>query len=116
MASGHYRSSCFLFVVLLGFKHIFLYMVPGYFSYLLVRHILPNGHLRLFPVLQLSLIGLATLTAIFWPFRCNTHPADLPQLMHRLFPFGRGLTHAYWAPNVWAIYNLVDAGLSYCEQ
>jgi alpha-1,3-glucosyltransferase len=32
----------------------------------------------------------------------------LLQLYHRLFPFGRGLVHTYWAGNVWALYTAVD--------
>lgn len=113
----------FWFAVLLCFKHIFLYMAPAFFVYLfssyciqhrpfdtkhgvqplikqLVCHTIIWTHL-----LQLGAVVIAVFAVAFGPF---IYYNEIPQLLTRLFPFSRGLTHAYWAPNFWALYSFVD--------
>lgn len=38
---------------------------------------------------------------------------QMQQLFNRLFPFGRGLCHAYWAPNFWVFYIILDKIISF---
>ncbi|OBZ76913.1 Dolichyl pyrophosphate Glc1Man9GlcNAc2 alpha-1,3-glucosyltransferase [Grifola frondosa] len=99
-------ASGFLFAVLLNFKHIYMYLAPAYFIYLLRSFCMsPSG--ALLPPRFLSLAN-----AVIFAFLLSLGPfllmGQLPQLLSRLFPFTRGLNHAYWAPNVWALVTATD--------
>ncbi|EIM88556.1 glycosyltransferase family 57 protein [Stereum hirsutum FP-91666 SS1] len=103
--NGHKLASGFFFAVLLNFKHIYMYLAPAYFVYLLRAYCMsPQG--SILPTRFISLANTVILVFVFslGPFVLM---GQLPQLLSRLFPFTRGLNHAYWAPNVWA---LVTAG------
>ena len=104
-----------LFAALLCFKHIYLYLAPAYFVYLLRTYCLsPTSIFRIQFRNSLKLAtGLIGITWVaFGPF---VYWNQLPQLLSRLFPFSRGLCHAYWAPNIWALYSFVDRTLTVCE-
>lgn len=97
-----------LFAALLCLKHIYLYLAPAYFVYLLRAYCLgPKSifHIRFGNAIKLGTGILAVFGAAFGPF---AYWGQIPQLLSRLFPFSRGLCHAYWAPNVWAIYSFID--------
>lgn len=101
-------GSGILFAMLLCFKHIYLYLAPAYFVYLLRAYCLtPNNVFRpqISNCIMLGISLVLVFGAAFGPF---AYWGQLDQLRSRLFPFSRGLCHAYWAPNVWAIYSFVD--------
>ncbi|KAI9809422.1 MAG: glycosyl transferase [Pycnora praestabilis] len=102
-----------LFAALLCLKHIYLYLAPAYFVYLLRVYCL--GRRSIFDIRLGNALKLGTgLLVIFGialgPF---LYYGQSEQLLSRLFPFSRGLCHAYWAPNVWAMYSFADRLLIY---
>lgn len=107
---GKNLQGAFWFCVLLNLKHIYLYVAPAYFVYLLRSYCLEKTkerwtlHWRRF--LGLSLIVVSVFGVTYAPFI-----GQLDQVAARLFPFKRGLCHAYWAPNFWALYNALDKAL-----
>ncbi|KAJ5166041.1 hypothetical protein N7492_006337 [Penicillium capsulatum] len=97
-----------LFAILLCLKHIYLYLALAYFVYLLRAYCLdPENVLRprFGNILKLGMCVLGTFGVAFGPF---ARWGQLLQLKDRLFPFSRGLCHAYWAPNLWAMYSFAD--------
>ena len=101
-------GSGLLFGCLLCLKHIYLYLAPAYFVYLLRVYCLSPGsifRIRFSNCLKLGVGLVIVFGAAFGPFY---YLGQMDQLLSRLFPFSRGLCHAYWAPNVWALYSFAD--------
>lgn len=130
LRNARYILSGILYSILLNMKHLNLYMAPAYFLFLLFHFCLANhdgsiifGFLSRIIRLGLSVIGIFVMS--FGPFllsaswnasttmhRWMAMKMELNQILSRLFPFERGLTHAYWAPNFWALYNTADKMIS----
>uniref|UniRef100_A0A8D9FHD6 Alpha-1,3-glucosyltransferase n=1 Tax=Cacopsylla melanoneura TaxID=428564 RepID=A0A8D9FHD6_9HEMI len=107
---GHYYEGAFWFAVLLNLKHIFIYVAPAYFVFLLRNHCFhPNKPASLKTLSWTKLVKLATVVLSVFAVSFGPFIGQLPQVLGRLFPFDdRGLCHAYWAPNFWALYNTMD--------
>lgn len=102
-----------LFAGLLCLKHIYLYLAPAYFVYLLRVYCLQRKSFiqpQFGNILKLGSAVIGIFAAALGPF---AYFGQLNQLLARLFPFSRGLCHAYWAPNVWAVYSFSDRILIY---
>ncbi|XP_057332830.1 probable dolichyl pyrophosphate Glc1Man9GlcNAc2 alpha-1,3-glucosyltransferase [Microplitis mediator] len=94
------------FAILLNLKHIYLYVAPAFIVWLLKWYCFKDN--KFFTrLIQLGMIVITITFASFGPFM-----SQLPQVLARLFPFKRGLVHAYWAANAWAVYIGADKALS----
>ncbi|KAI8870728.1 ALG6, ALG8 glycosyltransferase [Ramicandelaber brevisporus] len=121
-----------LFAILLNFKHIFVYLAPAYFAYLLRHYCMPSSLpskktatgneknttgasivtlITSLDILRLIKLGGAVIAVVAVSLGPWVYMNQLPQLASRLFPFKRGLCHAYWAPNAWALYSFADRAL-----
>ncbi|XP_052145543.1 probable dolichyl pyrophosphate Glc1Man9GlcNAc2 alpha-1,3-glucosyltransferase [Oryza glaberrima] len=100
-----------VFAALLCSKHLFLVAAPVYFVYIFRHYCCGRGVVRGLGRLVLMGAGVAAVfAAAFVPF---LYYGQMQQLFNRLFPFGRGLCHAYWAPNFWVFYILLDKILAF---
>ncbi|KAJ8754704.1 hypothetical protein K2173_010795 [Erythroxylum novogranatense] len=110
LQEGRDLTGGFVFAVLLCFKHLFAVAAPVYFVYLL-RHYCWKGLVKGFGRLSaMGIVVVATFAAAYGPF---LYHRQTQVLISRMFPFGRGLCHAYWAPNFWVFYITLDKGLAF---
>ncbi|KAJ2880071.1 glycosyl transferase [Coemansia asiatica] len=111
---GRSLLSGITFAALLCFKHIFMYIAPAYFSYLLLHYctVYRRQDSRMLDIgasmLRLLKLGSCVVIVFGIAFGPFVAMGQLSQLISRLFPFKRGLCHAYWAPNFWALYSFAD--------
>jgi alpha-1,3-glucosyltransferase len=105
----HHLGSAFLYSILVTMKHLYIFLAPLFFVYLFSNYCF---HHSTFSIRNFTLVGLVTLVSLimpFVPFLLQTDPvSQMQQIVHRLFPFGRGLVHDYWAGNIWALYLFLD--------
>uniref|UniRef100_UPI00358F1A11 dolichyl pyrophosphate Glc1Man9GlcNAc2 alpha-1,3-glucosyltransferase isoform X2 n=1 Tax=Myxine glutinosa TaxID=7769 RepID=UPI00358F1A11 len=111
---GRALSGALIFSVLLNLKHIFLYVAPAITLHLLCSYCFSDLQVKWRSFLPLRFLTLASIVIAIFAVSFGPFIAlgQLPLVLSRLFPFGRGLCHAYWAANAWALYNTVDKGVA----
>jgi hypothetical protein len=116
--SEKYLTAILLYTVLLSLKHIYIFAAPIFGAYFLAQILeearVHSKHWHRRFVFAAKSLGyyftpaFSLLLVIMWPVIRKSPVNTLYKIWQRLMPWDRGLTHAYWAPNLWAIYNTVD--------
>jgi alpha-1,3-glucosyltransferase len=111
-------AAAVLFALLLALKHLYLPLAPLYAFYLFRRYCIDErGSFRFLRFMTLAVVTASTILIFFLPFLLTPEPfAAVEQMLRRLFPFSRGLVHDYWAPNVWALYMLLDKAIQFLHR
>uniref|UniRef100_A0A1B6BXI8 Alpha-1,3-glucosyltransferase n=2 Tax=Clastoptera arizonana TaxID=38151 RepID=A0A1B6BXI8_9HEMI len=110
----HYLAAAFWFAILLNLKHIFAYIAPAYIIYFLRNYCFTSSvrnesiNWKALSIRQSSKLGCIVILVFLTSYGPFIYLGQIGQVLSRLFPFKRGLCHAYWAPNFWAIYNFTD--------
>ncbi|KHN81421.1 putative dolichyl pyrophosphate Glc1Man9GlcNAc2 alpha-1,3-glucosyltransferase [Toxocara canis] len=106
---GQFLLAAFLYCLLLNMKHIYAYYATAYFIFYLCEYIFISvDRFIIIRTIKLAIAMWIPFILSFGPFLYVGGGKMFAQILSRLFPFQRGLTHAYWAPNIWSLYNLVD--------
>ncbi|GAM90368.1 hypothetical protein ANO11243_084110 [Dothideomycetidae sp. 11243] len=103
-----FLASGIVFAALLCMKHIYLYLAPAYFAFLLRAYCLSKSSIFVPQFANCIKLGVGVIAIFGIAFGPFVVWGQMDQLLSRLFPFSRGLCHAYWAPNVWAMYSFSD--------
>jgi len=88
-------------------------VAPAYFLFLLKKYVLHKKKSNHQQIISLVKLGSCVLTVFFVSFAPFLNFTQIQQILSRLFPFQRGLVHAYWAPNFWALYCFGDRLLAF---
>ena len=129
-----YLCTAAAFSVLVLTKHLFVTLVPLFGVFLWRVHCRPASPRSSWHVARsfMQLVGIAALAlalalgpliwdemaaavaasggalSVSWALFAACTGVQLRQILSRLLPFGRGLVHTYWAPNMWALYFAAD--------
>ena len=120
---AHHLLAAFLYAILLTMKHLYLPLAPLYFVYLLGEYCMESnksgtkGRFLLVNFAMVAVVAGGTMIVVFLPFLLQQSTGhhgteQMVQILKRLFPFGRGLVHDYWAANVWAFWSLAEKVVS----